>query len=133
MAFVINPVGVDSTAVVGDATAEHIVLNLFNTHLVTDMNDTFFNSKEFAESAQYTHKVGGLKTYSVIFDDPTTNVNFGGGAATFLQKPQIQVKEKLLLNEPQRGDTCVVRGVRYRVENYISNGVGIMTIFLNRV
>lgn len=134
MAFVINAVGIDITATVGAPTAEHIVPNTFMNYMDADLDSVFFNNTEFAEKKEitYKHKIGDVAFYYAIFDDPTTNANLGGDSSALLQKPHIMIKEKIMKHTPNRGDELIVKGVRYAVDTYISNGVGIMTLFLNR-
>ena len=108
--------------------------NDFMKQMDIDLESTFFNREEFAEKDKnkYTHVNGQVEYYSIIFDDPTTDLGLGSNVDVTLVKPQAQIIEKQLVNQVAKDDEVIIRGITYRVESYVSDGVGVTTLFLSR-
>lgn len=129
MATVISITGVSASVSVGVITPIITPYNTFFDQMENDLNSVFFNTSEFSEVAIYTHKNGQNTTYKCLYDDPTTNISISSDELTLI-KPQIMIREKIMINPPSKGDKVIIRGIRYVVDNYMSNGVGIMTLYL---
>lgn len=108
--------------------------NDFFSIMDQDLQDCFFNQSEFAENDEisYVHENGQETTYKAIFDNPTTNINMLSDTDAIMVKPQVMLIEKDLINPVAHNDEITVRGVVYRVDSYMSNGVGIVTVYLVR-
>lgn len=119
---------------VGVISATVIVVNDFQALLFqTDLSDVFMNANEFGENIVYTHSsLDVAKPYSVIYDDPHTSVKLGDAGFNSL-RPQFQISEAVLTHRILKADTCVVRGIEYVVEDSISDGVGVTTVYLRRI
>jgi len=122
--------GIYRPAVPGLAVSVITPLNPLFVIMEEDLENTFFNDQEFAEDANYTHKTGNVTVYKCLYDDPTTNISASSDVEVTLLRPQVMVREKQLQKPVSKGDRLTVRGIRYAVDDYISNGVGILTIFL---
>lgn len=100
---------------------------------VDDLNNCFFNEAEFAEQALYQHaSLGSTVTYQCLFDDPYTSLSIGGDTEVTTVRPCISVAETSLRHVVVKGDRCTVRGITYFVDDYQSDGVGVVKIYLRR-
>jgi|LSQX01.2.fsa_nt_gb hypothetical protein len=96
--------------------------------LHTDLNAIFFT--HFAETAQYSHAGETPESYQVLFDDPQTDVSVGREADYTSTRPQIQIAERVLTRAIKKQDKVRIRGKAYFVEEYASDGHGVVTAFL---
>lgn len=126
------------TGAIEPATAGTLDINLypvsdFFTQLNTDLDNTFFNNTEWAQQVEYTHDGGTeAQTYNIIYDDPEAPRGIGGDADVFMQQPQFMMKRDILRKDIRPGDTVKINGITRRVENYDDNGVGVVTIYLEK-
>ncbi len=134
MSFTLYPTGVTATTSAAPAELVLVEQNSFQMQMNDDLEAVFFNQGEFAEKAKskYVHSNGQTEYYAVIFDTPTTNLGIASNVEVTLMKPQVQIIERQLVNAITKDDTIDVRGVSYHVENFISDGVGVTTLFLSR-
>lgn len=130
--IIANLAGLSVLASVGIISAEVVTRSSFSLSLERDMDAVFFNIGEFAESIPYSHKNGPSVTYSAIFDDPTASAGLISEVEVLAWRPQLRLKESALRMPPSKGDTCMVRGARYRTIEYNSDGVGTILIYLER-
>jgi len=103
--------------------------------LEEDLDQVFIQSdgKEFAENQTtviYYHATGEVENYPVLFDNPSTSGDTLAEADFTLIQPQIQIQETKLQRPVQKKDQVLVRGKKYFVENFVSDGVGVSTLFL---
>jgi|TARA_Y100000310_G_scaffold344838_1_gene459893 hypothetical protein len=134
MAFTVDVTGITTSATPGTVGIQTTERNSFFTQMDTDLDLSFFDGDVFADKvkSEYIHRIGKTTTYTIIFDDPSTNIDGVGDTNGLLLQPQIQLKEKDLLAPISIGDRVTVRGVRYYVDNYYSDGVGVITAYLTR-
>lgn len=130
MAIDISITGIDRPAICGVAVSVLTPLNPFFLIMEEDLEETFFNDQEFAEDVQYTHSTGTSTIYKGLYDDPTTSISATSDVEVTLLRPQVMVREKQLQKNVSKKDRLTIRGIRYIVDDYVSNGVGILTIFL---
>lgn len=130
MSFVIEPVSVVVTPVIGTSSALTFIRNDFQQCLETDLLDTFFNLDEFAENIQYRHRTGETAIYAVIFDSPFFEARFDSEASGIDQRIELQIQETTLIRPIASGDYVTLRGKEYRVTEARSDGVGVTTMWL---
>lgn len=132
MAFTANMVGLSANEAVGIVTAVHEVRTDFFAQIYdTDIDSVFFNTAEFGETVSYYHSsIGVWETYKDLFDNPDTSLKFGPTANFKSIKPQVQLQESRLKHGILKQDKIVSRGIMYHVENFISDGVGISTVYM---
>lgn len=108
------------------------VVNEFQQLLYRDdLANVFFNTNEFSETCSYYHSsLGVWQSYSVLFDDPSADVSLLGDAEFNTNRPQIQASEAVFVHRPLKNDRCRVRGKTYIVEDVVSDGVGVTTVYL---
>jgi len=97
----------------------------------TDLANTFFNAGEFAIEINYYHSsLDTWQAYDVLYDDPQASVNLAGPANFNTTRPQFQIQESALRHRILKEDRCLVKGKYYSVEDFISDGVGVTTVYL---
>jgi len=132
MAFIANMIGLSRMRGIGTPAAYHVELTPFFQKVYRDdLANVFFNSAQFAEKAVYTHSTLGIAvTYDVIYDDPTTSINLGVDAGFNSLRPQFQIPEYVLKHPVQKDDFVFVRGKKFFIDEFVSDGVGVTTCFL---
>ena len=131
-ALVATFAGLSIIASAGTYSAEVAIRSTFSKMLDEDLESTFFCEEEFAVSVPYSHKNGPATTYSALFDNPSASAGLLSDVETLAWRPQLRIIESKLKAPPAKGDQVVVKGCRYRVTEYTSDGVGTMLIFLER-
>lgn len=135
----VNVTGIIRRGTTGAPFIESYTRDTFLGMLESDLENVFFgsNGQDFTEhqnTVKYTHTVARITTnYPVIFDNPHTSQNVQASAEFNGLKPQIRLQETKLLQPINRADTVVIRGVKYTVENYMGDGVGVITLYLRRM
>jgi hypothetical protein len=120
-----NPAGVSVTDVTQTEKTE------FEKILDDDIDNAYLNNTEFAKSIKYFHE--GLQewhVYNVIFDDPHASVALGSGEEFNSLRPQFLVAQKDLETRIFKNDRCIISGTEYIVDDYVADGVGVMTVYL---
>lgn len=130
MAFIANVSGVTLGIGIGAVTGNLLTRSPFLQMLETDFPNTFIT--DFKEPAHFTFKDGTAQTIDVLFDDPTTTFNFQNPAEFNTVRPQIMLQESLLPDVIYHGTQIKVRGKVYFVEDYESNGVGVLTMYMRK-
>lgn len=135
MTQTINTEGLVVTPAVGTIYIVVPVVNDFlNIIMRDDLANVFMNTSEFAEPVLYFHSSLGIDvTYNVIYDDPHDDVALTGPASFSSIKPQFQVTESVLEHRLLKNDRCEVRGKTYLVDEVVSDGVGVTTVFLRYI
>lgn len=96
-----------------------------------DLENVFFNVEEFAMTISYYHSsLDEWVEYSVIYDDPHASVSLGTAVTFNSLRPQFQISEAELLHPVLKNDRCIVKGKRYRIDDFMSDGVGVTTVYL---
>ena len=121
-------------ASVGVAYASQQQFNDFlNTVMYDDMQNVFFANSEFRESCLVYHSLlETWVTYNVMFDDPSTTIDFGSDADLSDLKPQVMISTFELSAKINKDDKVKIRGTQYIVEDVNNDGVGVTTVFLRR-
>ena len=134
MSFTVSPSGYLRTRGIGiPPVIAVIVLTTFQGQLETDINSVFFAQNEFGKTVQYLHAGDTVwQTYKVIFDNPQASMNYGGESDFNSLRPQIQLQESKLKQPIGVGDVIKMDGLEYQNETYISDGVGITTLYMHR-
>ena len=132
MAHTIDLSGIVNVPAVGSAELLSVVLNDFQQLLyVDDMTDVFFNTETDVLAINYYYSsLDKWLPLTVIYDDPHTSVNIGAGMEFNTLRPQFQVPESSLAHRVLKKDKCILKGVEYRIDDFISDGVGVTTVFL---
>jgi hypothetical protein len=106
--------------------------NDFAIGLKNDLNNIFFNSQEFAVSARYIHRLNTQtpQIYAVIFDDPHATMKAGDGEYSSI-RPQFQIAQHKLKYAISKKDEVTICGIKYIVDEYMTDGVGVVTVYLN--
>lgn len=127
----ITVTGIDVLPVAGTPNVEADVLNDFQTQLYcTDLNQVFMNASEFAITIRYYHSsLNETVSYNVIFDDPHTTMSFDEVGFNTI-RPQFQISECALQHRILKKDYCLIRGTKYFVDDFISDGVGVTTVYV---
>lgn len=106
----------------------------FFSQLEDDINGVFFNQTEFGETLHYYHaKLDEWTTYRTLYDDPHSSAQFGSEAEFNTMRPQVQIQESKLAHPITKQDQVKIQDIRYTVDDYISDGVGITTLYLHRL
>lgn len=131
MAFILNPPGISGTRGFGAPTVSNIKPNDFVQSLFTDLEEVFFNPNDFTEIVEYTHKLepNTILTYRGIFDDPHMSMSPGNNEFNSI-RPQVQIPEHELKYEISKGDKLTIKGKSYLVRDKITDGVGVITVYL---
>ena len=133
MAFTVSPTGTARTRGTGSPTINTYVRDEFLDMLQDDITDVFIqpDNGDFAITVSYKHRDESAPVnYPAIFDNPNTSVNVQTDADFNSLKPQLMIKESELKRAIKKDDTVEVKGNIYFVENYISDGVGVTTVYL---
>jgi hypothetical protein len=95
-----------------------------------DLEDSFFNTNEFAEDC--TFRPASDEEYVVrgIFDAPHEEVTPGTASVSSIAL-SVQVAEKSFRDKPLRKDSISIRGKRYAIRDIQPDGVGTLVLFLN--
>jgi hypothetical protein len=128
----LNPTGVVAVSVLGIPSAEQLTKTDFEQLIyVDDLANTFFSAEEVSHTRvrYYFSALGKWKNYDLIWDDPHASVAVGENEFNTL-RPQFQIPEYDLLHPIQKNDRCIVKGKEYRVDDYMSDGVGVTTVYL---
>jgi hypothetical protein len=135
MAFDITMTGTARTRGSGTPSAAVRQVSALQSQMWTDLEETFFNTAEFAEYEQisYLHKgSGSTETYDAIYDDPSMNVSPGTTVEVITPKPQVMIPYHTMRQYPDMGDEITVRGIVYKIDEIVNDGVGVITLFLVR-
>ena len=130
MAFTANVSGIILGIDVGSVTGNLLTRSPFLQMLETDFTTVFIT--DFKDSAILTFRDGSTQAIDVLFDDPTTTYNFQNPAEFNTVRPQIMVQESLLPDVIYHNMKIKVKGIQYFVEDYESNGVGVLTVYMRR-
>lgn len=119
---------------IGSLTATLLTRSEFLQTLENDFNTTFIS--DFKEVAQFTFDYGTPKqktvNIDVLFDEPHTSYNIQAPTEFNTLKPQIILQQTDLPDVLEHEMRVKVRGVLYFTEDYESNGVGVLTIYLRK-
>lgn len=132
MAHVIQPVGISAEATFG---APHISIQTrtgLHSSMHWDLNNTFFNTDEFAVTVQYEHQSGKTTSYRGIFDNEYASVNPGTMVPTISTNPQLTIMESSCITKCRQGDVVYIKGVHYIVITVEPDGVGCVTLMLQQ-
>ena len=135
MSHTANMVGIARTRYVGITGSSKEVLSNLQIQMKDDLDNVFFNTNEFAEkeSIQYIHSKSGVtRIYEAIFDNPSQDVKAGSQTEILGIKPQVQIPSWLMEHQPILNDVLIVKGIRYNIDSYEDDGVGVVTIYLVR-
>lgn len=132
MAQSANMVGLTASEAVGTITGVHEVRSEFFTTIYdTDIDQVFFNQKEFGSTVRYYHSALGVwEEYKDLFDNPHTSMKLGSPTEFNSIKPQVQLQESKLKDRILKQDKIIKRGVVHQIEDFISDGVGISTVYM---
>jgi len=112
----------------------NVVLSDLQLSFAQDLQNVFFNPKEFPETVTIQHKASGqVVPYKGIFDLPSANINPNTGAGINIPKPVVRVQEHLLKGKPAKGDIVTARKQKYTVDSFENDGVGTIRIYLDLV
>lgn len=131
MSFTITATPLSASTIINSPSIDKISRNAFQELLYcTDLQNIFLNLNEFAIEIDYYHSSMDLwKKYNVLFDDPHASFGVGEGQFNTL-RPQIQLKECGLLNRILKNDKVKIKNITYRIEDFVSDGVGVITVYL---
>lgn len=93
--------------------------------------DTVFNTDEFAETATYVRAGFPATFIPVIFENNYAVIQEIGETGMGVPTPQVLCKTADVANAA-RGDTLVVGGTTYYVQEVRPDGTGITTLILSR-
>lgn len=128
MSFTAELSGVTLDISIGAVTATLLTRSDFNQMLEDDFSGTFIT--DFKDTAVFTFVDKSTAIIDVLFDNPHTSFK-GQAAAEFNTiRPQVMVQESLLPDTIYHEMKIKVKGKEYFVDDYKSNGVGVLTIFL---
>lgn len=112
----------------------NVVFSDLQLSFAQDLQNVFFNEKEFPETITIQHKTSAkVVSYKGIFDLPSANINPNTGVSINIPKPVVRVQEHLLQGKPTKGDVVTVRKQKYTVDNFENDGVGTIRIYLDLV
>lgn len=103
--------------------------NKLQTLMDKDLDNVFFNNKEFSESI--TFFASPAFTVNGIFDNEYVSVNTLGDVDIQSTQPTIWVPTKVFKKKPEKGMRVIVSGVRYRVMTSEPDGTGLTVMRLN--
>lgn len=138
MAIELDMMGIYRGATVGTPSLGYYRKDTFLEILEDDLSSVFFGEggQDFTEdetTVTYHHSHAKLTgNYPAIYDNPHTSQKANIGAEFNSLKPQIRLQETRLRAKVRKGDTVTVRGIPYHVEDYRSDGVGVMTLLLRK-
>lgn len=129
---ILTPNGIASSIQLGVSTITVDTLADFHSIMHGDLLNVFFNKKEFAIAVAYTHVTGEIKSYSGIFDEPYAGMGPGSELQVMSATPQVRIRQSELARYPAKGDKCAIKGVVFVVDSARPDGLGVVTIFLQR-
>lgn len=134
MSFDINPPGIPNVPSTGTPQVQHIQVTDFHDLIYNeDIDNVFINQAEFGDTVvnYYHSSLKRWQIYNTIFDNPTILSSIEQADVNLIV-PQFQISEYNLLHPILKSDRCIIRNVPYRVEQAISDGVGITTVYLRQ-
>lgn len=132
MALTVNLEGIPSTLVVGNPVPSLRTLTGLQATLQADLDAAFFNDQEFAGTFNYYHSSGESEQYEGIFDEMYESISFGAMEPMSSVAPHVLLPQHKMVRFPVRGDKMLIRGVRYEVEDFKPDGVGMIDIVLTK-
>lgn len=134
MAIVVNVSSFENLSEIGSITPVVIGRSDFNSQLELDMECTFFNDQGvFTERIMYVHKTGESTVYMGLINNPHSDFSIVLKNQQSDRRMNIRFQESKLLRQPSEGDVATVRGVKYRVNDVVPDGVGTTTLELQRI
>jgi hypothetical protein len=132
MAVDISATTASMTATASSTSVTIPIVNDFQDALYrTDLENVFFNTDEFAETVSYYHSyLGTWHSYAIIWDDPGASADLVGDTEFNTLRPQFQISESVLAHRILKQDKMRRRGKTYIVEDFVSDGVGVTTVYL---
>ena len=129
---IITPNGIASTAALGTTQLITVERGTLHSIMHNDLINVFFNTHDFAECVIYTHVTGEVKTYKAIYDEPYVGVNPSSEIEVMSSTPTLRIRETQLARRAAKGDTVIVRGITFVVDSSHQDGVGTVTLTLQR-
>lgn len=131
MALISAPVSFENTSYFGVVSCFVLTKTEFEKIIENDINNVFLDTAVFGENALYTHKTGEIVTYRAIFTDSFNSADTGTSTASG-RNVVIKIQESKLKRYPTRNDLILIRGIKYCVDDYQPDGVGMVSLFLDR-
>lgn len=132
MAFIVTPTGTARARGKGSPTITVFVKSDFEKMLEADLEDVFISpdNEEFNTPAVYQHTTGENRTYTVIFDNPGASVSVRVDAEFNTLRPHFKIQETKLARPIKKEDRVLIKGIKYHVDIFKSDGVGVTTAYL---
>lgn len=127
-----NVIGLAASRGVGTVAGRLLTdSDFFRAIYNTDIANVFFNTFEFGEICSVYHSTKGQWiNYETLYDDPHISGSVMSEADFNTFRPQVQLREGGLLQPIQKTDRVKVRGVVHIVDDVVSDGVGVSTVYL---
>lgn len=139
MAIDLNMVGINRDAYkgIGTPSVEFYARSPMQVQMRGDLTNVFFNLGEFGGTCVYQHYQNSLSgyqsaQYQIILDAPTSEEGFGGPVSVTALRKQVQIPLHTMRQYPTVRDRVKVDGTWYLVSEYSDDGVGVVTLFLQR-
>jgi len=117
--------GIISSEIFGLPYIIQEVLNEFMQLMETDLQEGFFNEKEFAIYGTYIYKNGISFRLPIIYDNEMVTIDPDTGAEVLSRQPMIQAQTRDFINKPDKGDKIIIGGIRYQIIDHIPDGTGV--------
>jgi hypothetical protein len=136
MATDLHMVGLQISLSIGAPGLVVHVRNSFQDQMLSDLSSVFFNTSEFAQTCVYRHyqidrSEYKMVNYPYLLDDPSID----GGLSNLdilVSQPRIQISKHRFGIYPTTRDSVTVDGIVYQVSNIVDDGVGVVTLYLQR-
>lgn len=101
--------------------------------IATDLDEVFFNERDFAVVCTYTPRVGASYSVNGLFDAEYVAVDPLSGTDIQSVRPRLVINDADLSTTPTAGDRVTVNSVVYTVQERKPQGFGTSELFLWKV
>lgn len=134
MAIIVNVLSHENLSEVGSITPVVVGRSDFNAQLELDLECTFFNDQGvFTESILYYHVTGESGVYMGLVNNPHTDFSIVLKNEQSDRKMMVRFQESKFIRHPVSADVVIVRGVKYKVRDVQPDGLGTVTLELQRI
>lgn len=128
----LTPTSLQNHQTFGIATSTKIQKTPFHQCLANDLEAAFFATTDFQEQVIYTHATGENSIYACLINAPFVSVSASSEITNSDNNMQIRMIESKLIRSARKKDVAIIRGVKYVVDDVQPDGVGTITLYMNK-
>jgi len=125
-------IGVKATSGIGTMPSRAYEPSEFELCMRDDLDDSIFNTSEFAITVSYTHKGRATTSYNGIWNDKYRAMSIGD-VSTSDTLATFKMAEHNLLAEPRKGDVVIGKGKKHIVQYFEHSGSGTILFHLSEM